>query len=865
MVSTGPKKSSSPTLSKLTLKSTAPQSTLTSLQNVSSNSTMEVTDATSVSSGAITAATSASAQSCSPYFAYYAAGLDGVGALHDVDTDDLVAALASSARDRGDLSFSASMMGGPHVGEQPPVPAARTLSKRKYPKLLTQLAREIRWMHKNLRRRYSHNATPRVRCIYSASPSLSSLSSGSTGICEDSEDLLCTTSLRSSMRRSPSLQTAMMSHGGSSPTHRKRGAASSTKPCRRTLESGEVEQVQPAALPEVTPDPYAPPSCQYVVRGRAFMTPGDDTFGSARNDSSASSVMRAAYGGRVDRAAAVWGTTYVAESAFSLGGDGRMEDLYRGHDDSPSAVDFGRDDTSDGEAVSNVAAGASDRRGLQVDCTRSPSGIHEGAQAGGDEAAFGDSYQVFFSGVVDLQRRLHNLKQQTASLRAFYAQERRARLRFKGKGQHLSWTRTVEAANTIHFWRQKVSILRLFESQYLSVLRSFQQELQLVDPTMEKTRQLRRLPESAAAKPDTTAGVMQARRAFLSSLQVIAAQEQHLKKLGEQMEACWKANAALREDLRHLEQCEARVPHNTFATAGMDVEHFIASLPPRTSVCGLHSAISYTSMHSLDSLGSTETPMLLTAQNLSFMSSDGGDDNVANAASNGSSHSGHNPTPPSLCGAAAPAAPLVSCTKRTSIASSAHASPVKPKRLKYVICSVALGHEEGGGDSSSSRIAPSYIGSSTPTTNSQKRRLSERHVTFALEPEVLDARPRFSAHSRTVELLEQICLDKQSPCNALLLLQSALAERLDQLVQLRGSWDGAITGEALTLTPSVTPQPCTFDTFSSGGTVCHSRDKLTVPSPKSLRSPTTSTLMTKGESSRYSKVKQKACTTCSTM
>ncbi|TPP40478.1 hypothetical protein CGC20_13315 [Leishmania donovani] len=803
MVSTGPKKPSSPTLSKLTLKSTAPQPTLTSLQNVNSNSTMEVTDAISVSSGAtITVATGASASSCSPYFSPYAAGFGSVGAPHDVDPDDLVAALASPARDQGDLSPSESMMGGSRVAERPPVPPARALSKRKYPKLLTQLAREFRWMHKNLRHGHNSNVTPRVSCIYGASPSLSSLSSSSTG---------------------------------------------------------EVEQVQPAALPKVTPDPYAPPSCQYVVRDLAFMVPGDDAFDSARNGSSASSVMRAASGGRVDRAVAVLGTTYMAESAFSLGEGGSMEGPYRGYGDSPSAVDFGRDDTSDVEEVSNIAAGPSDRRGLKVDGAGSPSDIHEDAQAGGDAAASGDSYQVFFNSVVDLKCRLHNLEQQTASLRALYAQEQRARLRFKGKGQHLSWTRTVEAANTIHFWRQKVSISRLFESQYLSVLKSFQRELQLVDPKAEKAQQLRRSPASAAAKPGSTAGVMQARRAFLSSLQVIAVQEQHLKKLGDQMEACWKANAVLREDLRHFEQREVRVPHETFATAGMDVEHFIASLPPRASVCGLHSVLSHTSVHSLESLESAETPMLLTAQNLSFTSSgDDGDDNVVNAAStdsratgaygcgsNGSSHSGHHPTPPSPCGA--------------------DASPVMPKRLKYVIRSVALDHEERGGDNSSSRIAPSYIGSSTPTTNSQTRRRSERHVTFALEPEVLDARPRFSAHSRTVELLEQICLDKQSPWNALSLLQSALEERLGQLAQLRMQWDGAVTGEAPTLTPRVTPQPCTIATSSSGGAVCHSRDKATVPSPKSFPSATTSTLMTKGKSSRYSKVKPKACTTCSAM
>ncbi|CAG9577264.1 hypothetical protein LMJF_28_1540 [Leishmania major strain Friedlin] len=856
MVSTEQKKPSSPTLSKLTLESTAPQPTLTSLQNANSNSTMEVTDAISVSSGTtITVATGASARSCSPYVSPYAVGLDSVGAPHDVEPDDLVTALASSARNQGDLSPSESMMGGSHVAEGPPVHPPRALPKRKYPKLLTQLAREIRWMHKNLRHGHNSNVTPRVSCIYGASPSPSSLSSGSTCIGEDSEDLLFTTSLRSSIRRSSSLQSAMMSHGGSSPTHRTRGAASSTKLCRRTPESGEVEQVQPAALPEVTPDPYAPPSCQYVLRDLAFVAPGGDVFGSARNSSSASSVMCAASGGRVDRAAAAFGTTYVAESAFSLGKDSSM----KGHGDSPSAVDFGRDDTSDVEAVSNVAAGPSDRGGLTVDCARLPSGIHEGAQTGSDAAASGDSYQVFLSSVVDLQCRLHNLEQQTARLRALYAQERRARLRFKGKGQHLSWTRTVEAANTIHFWRQKVSILRLFESQYLSVLKSFQHELQLVDPKAEKAQQLRRSPASAAAEPGATAGVMQARRTFLSSLQVIAVQEQHLTKLGEHMEACWKANAVLREDLRHLEQCEVRVPHDTFATAGMDVEHFIASLPPRTSVCGLHSVLSHASVHSLDSLGSTETPMLLTAQNFSFMSSGGdGDDNIGNAAStdsratgahgsgsNGSSHSGHHPTSPSPCGA--------------------NASPFISKRLKYVIRSVALDHEECGGDSLSSRIASSYIGSSMPATNSQTRRRSERHVTFALEPEVLDARPRFSAYSRTVELLEQICLDKQSPWNALSLLQSALEERRGQLAQLRGQWDGALTGEAPTLTSSVTPKPCTITTSSGGGAVCHSRDKTTVPSPKSFPSATTSTLMTKGKSSRYSKVKPKACTTCSAM
>ncbi|GET90078.1 hypothetical protein, unknown function [Leishmania tarentolae] len=879
MVPAGPKESS-PTLSKLTLKSAAPQPTSTSLQNVSSNSTVEITDALSLSSGvATTVITGTSARSCSSCFSPYTAGSDSVSALQDFDTHGIEAEFASLALDLSDLSPSASTAGVSHAVEQPPASVTQTLPKRKYPSLLTQLAHEIRWMHKNLRHGYNSNATPRVGCIYGASPSLRSLTSDSTCIDEEKEELLCKTSLRSSMRYSSPLKNTMMNHSDSDLRHHAHGAASSRNPCRRRLHRGKVEQVQPVTLPEVIPDPYAPPSCQYVVQNFAVMVTGGDAFGRACNGSPSSSIMRAAYGDRVDEAAVFFRTNPVAEPALSPGEASRMEDTYWGHGYSLSAVDFSRGDTSDVELVDQVDGSPADLGGLMVDCACSASGIHKGAPADGDAAASSDPYQVFFSGVMDLQRQLHSLGQKTASLRSLYEQEQRARLRFKGKGQHLSWTRTVEAANTIYFWRQKVSILRLFESQYLSMLKSFQHELQLVDPNGEKAQQLRRSPESTADKSGATTSVMQARRRFVSSLQVISVQEQHLQKLGEQMEACWKANAILREELRHFEHREVRVPHSTFATAGMDAEHFIASLPPRTSVFGFHSVLSHTSVQSLDSLGSTETPMLLTAQNLSFISSgDDSDGEVvkavsthsiaaihSNSGSNRSARSVDHTTPQPLGDSAASAVPLVWCMKPASIVSSTQLSPVLPKRLKCVIRSVTLDHEECGGDNSSSRIAPSYSNLSAPTTGSQTRLCSERHVTFALEPEVLDARPRLSSHSRTVELLEQICLDKQSPCNSLPLMQSALEERLTELAQLRGQFDGAVASEAPTLMPIFTPPPCTTTTSSTGDIVNHSRDEATVPSQKLFPSAAISALRKKSNSSQYRKVKPEECSVCSIM
>ncbi|CAM39701.1 hypothetical protein, unknown function [Leishmania braziliensis MHOM/BR/75/M2904] len=850
-------------LSKVMFTSAGPQPAFASLQNASSNSKMEVTDPLSMSSEATTTTvvTGGVAGRCPPCFTLYPTGADRVGALHDGDTDHLAPTASSPARGLDGVLSSASKTSKFGVAGQPSTPA---LPKRKYPKLLTQLAHELRWMHRNLRHRCDNPSKHRVNSVSDASQRPSSRSSDSPSPHADgegNEELRVTTSLRSSMRSSSYLRSEMMSRGGSTSTRHAHGTARNAKQHSLTLAKGEAKQVHPAALPEVTPDPYAPPSCQYVVRHLEVVDAEEDALGSVRIDSPTDSVMGAEHAGGTYRAAGVLGTTY------------------RGHGGSSYAAEFGRDDASDVEVGGAVTASPSDRQGLTVNGALAAQDIREGEQADDDAPASVDSYQVFFSRIVALQHQLHDLERQTARLRAVYEEEQQARLRSKSKGQHLSWTRTVEAANTIHFWRQKVSALRLFEAQYMNILKLFQQNLQLVDPETEKAQQLWRSSASAAAKPGATPVAMQARRTFLSSPQVIAVQEQHLKSLGEQMKACWKTNTMLREELRHFEQCEVRVPHVTFTTAGMDIEHFIASLPPRIAPCVLRSVPSHSSMRSLDSLGSAETQMLLTAQNFSLTSSDyDTDENTAKAANasrkvadasgrggNECSHSSHPVTHPSLCPAAASASPLASYINLTSIVTSTPASPVIPKRLKYVIRSATLDHEESRGSSFKSCIAPLYMDSGTSTTNSQTRGHSERHVTFALEPEVLDARPRFSAHSRTVELLEQICLDKQALWSALPMLESALEEHLGQLAQLRAQWNAATAGEALTPMPRVTSRVCEIVAPSDAGPECYAHAEAAASSQKSFSSTTTPEIKTERSRRSSSKVNLEVCTKCSVM
>ncbi|KAG5475070.1 hypothetical protein CUR178_04520 [Leishmania enriettii] len=864
MVLTDREKSSFPTLSKLRLKSTGQQPSFASIPNENGKGTMEVTNPPGLWPGATTPVlTGASASRCSANSLPHAASSESLGTLHDAGTEHLLVAFAPSARDAEGVAPSASMADEHGVAEQPPIPAAPASPKRKYPKLLTQLAHELRWMHKSLRHKYDDGAASGVHSVPSTSLSHSSAPSCAGVDDEENEDLLITTTLRSSMRRSSHQQSAARSHSGASSAPHTFEAASSTKPDQRLLANDEVERVQPVEPPEVTPDPYAPRSCQYVVQDLAVVVTEEDVLISPCFGVSSVSATRAGSTGKAERTAVVSEIACVA-SDLSFGEDSDMEGPYRGNSGSPNDFELGSNGASDAEVAGAVAASASYGRGLKGDCALSTLGICEGTQAGNGAAGRSDSYQVFFSGIVALQRQLHHLEQLTASLRTLYEQEQRARLRSKGKGQHLSWTRTVEAANTIHFWRHKVSTLRLFESQYLSVLKAFQQDLQLVDPEAERAQQLIQSPASAAAASGITAVVMQARWRFLCSTRVIAVQEQHLKALSEQLRTCWTANALLREELQHFEQREVRVPHDTFATAGMDVEHFIASLPPRTSACSLHNVTSHNSALSLDSLGSAETSMLLTAQNLSPISSDNDDGgNAASRGSSGSTHSDHHPIHRSPRTAAASAAPLVSCMKRISGASSTPASSVMPKRLKYIICSASFDADEGSDGGFAIPVAPSYIGSNASATNSQTRRRSERHVTFALEPEVLDARPRFSAHGRTMELLEQICLDKQMPWSALPLLQCALEERLAQLAQLRARWGGAIADESLSPSPSVTPQAPATAGSRSGGTECYPYDEGTAPTPKSLPSTTRSRTVRKATSRQESgKVKPKVCTTC---
>ncbi|KAK7198973.1 hypothetical protein NESM_000864700 [Novymonas esmeraldas] len=792
MVLSGPVKPGTP----LPLSSSVPkaattglQTSFASLQHVTNSSMTGASDPLTMSSGTTFSPLASTMDRSSTHLV----GWDKAGSLHDMDADDVAAAFARSSRSLDGVSPSASMAGVYAAPGRPALGTGAASAKRRYPHLFTQLAHELRWMHNSLRHGHHGGTASRRRHP-------TDTSSASTRLCAedaDRDDELVVTSTQSSLRRPSTLQGAAATPSGRD-----------TRPARwAAVEDGAVRQVYPAPLRATTPDPHSPAACKYVLRH-----PVGDEGDSARD------------GTRSDGTTPVLATPFVEDSLSSLENDSYREDLYSRYGDPSSiAADGSRDVEDGGDGVSEAEAGSA-------------------ASDGGEGAS--DAYDVFLHGVAALHRQLHALEHSNACLRALYEQEQRARLQSNRRGQHLQWTRTVDAANTVHFWREKVQLLRLFESQFLAMLSAFQNDLKLVDPATVLVSAAHRAPTDAVA-----AAVEQARRAFLVSPGVITAQQRHLQQLEEQMRTCWQASATLREELRHFEQWSPRVPCDTFATATMDAEHFIAVLPPRTSAFGLRPALSHTSMHSIDSLGSGCTPpLLLTAQNLSPASSDDcGEENRTGAQATAqvsiirSGDSTHAASP-------------LPCLKQPATITSGHQSPITPKRLKYVICSASFEAEDGQGGSATNRSASPRVGSAPPAGDSLTRRRAERHVTFALEPEVLDARPRCTAHGRIAELLDQICLDKQAPWSALPLLQTAARDHRAQLEDWRAEM---ALEEVMGSVPSITLQGRTFDT---AGKDRDSGDSSAPPLPEAGNAKRPGKLRRTS-----SKVKPKACTACLVM
>ncbi|KPA85319.1 hypothetical protein ABB37_01652 [Leptomonas pyrrhocoris] len=713
-----------------------------------------------------------------------------------VEDDDPSAAVLRGDSDFSGMTPSASSNAFGRSGRNGE--AQTTIPKRKPPHLFKRLANELRWMHNNFKYGYHSGYTPK----HHQQDSPGFLTTPQTtrddfGVPEDEEELL-TMSVRSSLRRSSRSQSAVTSARESG--KRTTAAASAESGARHglqktrwhTMENGEVEAIRMPRVPRTTPDPYAPPDCCYVVRHCKRET---DAAGEASRSASCSSAARRKLGPSVDSAEEVTlPDAYFSGSMMSYtDSDGDDHDSLN----SSSSERVREDDSSDLEEGATMGACLSDRQRASDD-TLNDLAAKSGRRR--SDAAFNDGYDEFLCGVAQLQRQVHKLEQHTSQLRELYAREQKARLHCKSKGQHLSWTRTMEAANTIQFWRVKVTLLRHFESQYVNAVRRLQQELPLVDPASE-TAFLSTLYKKVE---DVSSPLMQSRRRFVQSSRVIAAQRKHLRALGEQLQSCWQTNANLREELRQFEQWEMRNPHDTFAVAGMDAEHFIASLPPRISAYALCSDFARTSPPSPHDTDDASTPrLLLTAQNLSPSS----DDDNAHVAPQATEATDAISKSTLLGRATGDAAPLASCIKTTAadVASSEAARPVSPlssKRLKYVIQSATFDTDDTAAtadahaNSTSGRQSHRCSSASRTTTpmagavssfESQQRRRRERHVTFALEPEVLDARPRFSAHGRTIELLEHICRDKQVQWSGLTLLQAALDERNGELAAMQAS------------------------------------------------------------------------------
>ncbi|KPI83868.1 hypothetical protein ABL78_7086 [Leptomonas seymouri] len=747
-------------------------------------------------------------------------------------------------------------------------------AKRKNPHLFKQLANELRWMHNNLKHGYHSGSTPKHQqdsMGYVLTPQMTSHESFAQ---DDDEDLLAR-SVRSSLRRSSwsqsTLTTARDKGKKCEPTSAAESDAKRRKKTRwRTMENGEVEALQE---PQTTLDPYSPPSCHYVL---LHQKEEDDEYRDGSRKANSSSFVHSQRLSSTEPGVITLPNVYLSDSMLSFTDN---DEDYDAAEDSLAPMRTIENDASGLEEVATMGVCPSDRCVPKARCTSS-SLVDDLDEGGGCErlsVAFSDGYEEFLFGVAQLQRHLYQLEAYTSELRALYMREKSARLRSKGRGQHLSWTRTMEAANTIHFWRVKVTLLRNFESKYVNVVQSLQHHLPFVHPDYETAR------SSAACNKsgDTSSPRAQSRRNFLRSSRVIAAQKRHLQALGEQLTSCWQQNANLRDELRQLEEREPRNPHATFATAGMDAEHFIASLPPRISAYGLSTGSAKSSVLSLDAMDDSPAPkILLTAQNLSPSS----DDDSVHAVSPRVLPADAVNKSPNLACVTSNVGPLPPCIKGSAAPSSeASTSSLQssPKRLKYVIQSAAFDADEKAteGDPHSSSLSghQSHRGSSasrgtTPLTGAlaaslgfQQRRKSERHVTFALEPEVLDARPRFSAHSRTIELLEYICMDKRMPWDGLMLQQTALGERLCELAAMQDCVDDEQQEwlvRANTSTPTCTNARA-FRCQKDQREMC-SQLEMELSNSRQLASPSMSFEDAKLRD-RRSKVKPKECAQCTVM
>lgn len=747
--------------------------------------------------------------------------------------------------------------------------------KRKSPHLFKQLANEFRWMHNNLKNGYSSGSGATPKHYQSETPrgygggSFARTPQTTREILEgqDEEDEgaeLLTMSVRSSLRRHTSAPASASEGGRKTSWSAPPGKSSkwSQKTRWRMMENGEVEPLQTPELPITTPDPFSPEDCHYVVRHPK----ASDAVATGELSQSESCIPSL----REDV------TLPDALLSGSMLSDSDNED---GTHDSPLPRRFScgdeENESSDGEsATARRSACSCDRRAAKE--RRASQGILDD-----DSDDSEDRYEIFLSSIAQLQRQTHLMNQHTAELRHLFTRERKARLRSKGKGQHLSWTRTVEAANTIQFWRMKVHLLRTFESLYVNTVQEVQQHLPLFAP---QPAEMGRTSKAFLAS-GTLFVISRSRRGFLESSRVLTAQQSHLQALGEQLKSCWQANAALREELRQFEQREVRNPHDTFSVAGMDAEHFIASLPPRISALTLYSGSTKSSAQSLDSMDDIHAPrLLLTVQNLSPSEEE---DDVCDRRPSGSGLESVGISPNSYHPPGGSSEPrLVSCMKEcatTSLEGSGSTPPSSPKRFKYVIQSVIFDSADGVDANNSnnnnsinarssmrgslgSRIATPLTGALSTSLEAQMRRKRERHVTFALEPEVLDARPRFSAHGRTIELLEQICMDKQAPWNGLTLLQSALEQRSGELTAMQERMEDE-QREVLARAVTMTPICATAPTFR-----CEGEHRSTLSRPETAPSPTLTNISNSAPTfgkpkphGKRSKVKPKECAQCSVM
>ena len=823
----------------------------------------------------------------------------------NVELDDLTSVFLHGDSECNGVSLSGSttVLGSNHYdsggratsyhtssdGAQSPTP------KRKRPHFFKQLANEFRWMHNNFKHGYQSGTTPK----HQQQDSFGFLPTPQTTRenFDDDEELL-TMGVCSSLRRSSCSPNAPTSasetgknvHGGSQ---------KKKKMMRwRTMENGEVEAVPEPPMPQTKPDPYAPPECRYVVRHPMA--------------SSANGCYPAM---ESEKEEVVLPDACLTESLTSYS-DTDDNDHYRGDTSLPeraggvngeSSGHYSSRASSDVGAVATRGTCRSDHRLAKV--RRASDGILEDM----DEdvahhtrlfATCDDNYDAFLRDVAQLQWQVHAMEYNISELRKLYSREQSAQLHSKGKGQHLSWTRTVQAANTIHFWRMKVNLLRSFESQYVSTVQHLQQNLHLVDPEKESNAAVTKSGKTDGAPSPVT---MQSRYGFLRSSRVITAQQQHLRNLGEQLKSCWQASANLREEIQRFELREARSPYDTFAVAGMDAEHFIASLPPRISAYGPATTSARSSVLSLDSMDDAQAPLLLlTAQNLSPTSED--DDNPFFPASPTPTHDeaggGKRRGSSNLARATGDAAPLASCMKNTSSSTiGAHStpspsppsetaltpptsSPSSPKRLKYVIQSAAFDAQDGAataadafnnnsvngrqsnrGGFTSRGMTPltGALAASAEVQQQLQRRKRERHITFALEPEVLDTRPRFSTHSRTIQLLEQICMDKQAPWNGLTLLQAALEEREGELAAVLDRVEDEqreVLARAVTMTPTCASAPVLR--YESERREPHSRPE-TAPSPTLKPVPASLPFEKTQNRRKPRKVKPKDCAQCRVM